>query len=157
MKKLISTTLVLLILFAGCQIEPSTYPFPNRQVEIISIELFHNQNDDGYGIAENNFLLLKELEAEEIPQFMEDIYALTTKRRDGGPLWGYGAFFAKVTYMNGNIEYLGSHNIEFVTVGDITTAASGKETSGFGSYYFDSESFVAVFSEYADISEFLEN
>ena len=132
---------------------PNTYPFPNRDIEIKSIELIHNQNPEGYGILEENFCLLKELDASGIAAFMEDIYQLETKHRIGGPLWGYGEFFARIIYVNGDVEYLGSGNIELISENSKAGIASGEDQSGFGSYYFVGDEFISIFLKHAHIPE----
>lgn len=108
--------------------------------------MIHNQNPDGFGIDEDKFFLLKELDAEDIPLFMNDIYELQTEWSTP-PGRGYGSYIARVTYANGDIEMLCSRHIEFI--------ASGSEKTGVGSYYFVEDGFVSVFWEYTDISDLL--
>mgnify|MGYP006967349553 CR=1 FL=1 len=131
--------------------QPEAYPFPNKNVEIKKVELLRNLNSEGYGILEENFLLLAELDTDEINTFMTDIYELETNRRNGGPLWGYGEFFARVTYANTDVEYLGIGNIELVSNDHHDGISSGSQQSGFGSYYFSPDEFLSIFVKYADI------
>ena len=74
---------------------------------------------------------------------MEKIHGLETKERMGGPLWGLGEYIARVVYQNGDIELLGSSNIEFIP--------SGKKMWGYGSYYFRTDEFETIFKQYVEM------
>jgi len=161
MKKQIALMLVLMILFTGCVFEPPGYPFPYKDLEIVSVEFFHNRNKEGYGIDEENFYLLRTLMPEEYDPFMEKLYALEMKERIGGPLYGYGPFFVRVMYANGYVEYFGSGNIESIATGEewnnIPIGATNNHQSGFSNYYFVGDGFLRLFAEYVDISELIKD
>ena len=134
--------LFCIFIFSGCESEPSSYPFPNRSVSIEKVELIQNHNEFGEGTDESNMHLIKTLDDSEALSFMEEIYNLPTKRAGTPPPWGYGVYIAKVIYSNGDIEMLGSLNIEFIENGNAAT--------GIGSYYFPDDSFIPVFEKYSN-------
>ena len=72
----------------------------------------------------------KLLVKDEIESFMSEIYKLET-RRCYPPMWGWGDYVAKVTYSNGDVEMLGSSNIEYVEHG---TSATGDGPYSFWKY-----------------------
>lgn len=74
------------------------------------------------------------------------IQDLPTQRRRTGPYWGYGSYLAKVIYMNGDIEIFGCHHFEFIECGSAAT--------GFGSYEFDHDDFMEVFSMYYPVDHY---
>ena len=94
-----------------------------------------------YGATNADVLrIYRKLKAE--PNFMDEIYKLET-RRCTPPLWGWGDYVAKVVYDNGDVELLGSRNIEFV---EIDISASGE-----GNYCFwERGIFEEVFLRYLD-------
>ena len=96
-----------------------TYVFPNSMEDIVSIDLLINTNDVGKADTDR-LLFQKSLSETEINNFMSEVYTLET-RRCYPPMWGWGDYIAKVTYNNGDIELLGSGNIEYVEKGSIPT------------------------------------
>ena len=146
-----SVMVVCVVLFAGsgCSPKPDIYLYPNRAVKIDSIEIVLNLNEDHLGTDETKFQVLSELEAEAFDTYIERIQKVETACRYGGPLWGYGKVFTRVTYINGDIEILGINNIEFISAEESAT--------GFGSYYYiDKNQLISIMSEYADLSEYLQ-
>ena len=142
---------VLFILLCACQFwilrrgherRLSTYGFPNRNVSIEKVELILNQNPNGEGINESKFVLLKELTASETVLFMSKVYELDTKYFGPPPPWGYGTYIARVFYENGDIEMLGSLNIEFIE--------EGTEATGCGEYCFVVQEFENLFKQFVD-------
>lgn len=125
---------------------PSSYPFPNPLEDIVSVELLYNHNgSNGDRTDESNIQIIRELSKEEIPAFMKKVYALETKRYNP-PLWGWGCYIARVTYCNGDVEMLGSLNIEYI--------AAGMEPTGTSAYFFTNNGFTNVFSDYIDTTEY---
>ena len=141
MKKIIYVVLIVCFL-VGCTPAPSTYQYPNRNVDIMSVELLLNETELGSGIDEYNMRLVRSLESDEISAFMNAIYELPTKTVGTPPPWGYGRYLAKVTYTNGDIEIFGILNIEFIP--------SGHSPTGIGDYYFPDDGFENLYMEYAD-------
>ena len=92
-----------------------TYVFENSLQDIVSIELMLNSNETGEADAEK-LMSQKLLTQDEIEGFMSEVYKLET-RRSYPPMWGWGAYVAKVTYSNGDVELLGTSNIEYVEQG----------------------------------------
>lgn len=118
-----------------------TYEFPNPLEEIISIEFLINKNESGEA-EEDKLIFKKSLSEKEIARFMSEIYKLET-RRCYPPMWGWGEYIAKVTYSNGDVEMLGSGNIEYVE--------SGASATGDGPYAFwEYGTFEEVFLRYSD-------
>ena len=105
------------MLFVGCAGKPTSYIYPNQTIEVVSIEIVLNQNSENTGINEDNFDILADLNEEDFVLFTKKIQSLKTYRKRGGPLWGYGKYFARITYINGDIEILGYENIEFIKKG----------------------------------------
>lgn len=89
--------------------------------------------------------LIRQLDDSEITAFMNEVYELPTKRDGTPPTWGYGPYIAKITYENGDVEMLGSYNIEFIP--------SGSTPTGIGDYIFPRGVFQDVFLKYAGLSE----
>lgn len=145
MKKTILLILIAIILLGILFHSATSYQFPNQSEKIISIELLYNHNKYGEGTDYQNIDLVRELQDNEISKFMDEVYSLETKKYHP-PLWGWGSYIAKVTYANGNVEMLGSLNIEEII--------SGETPTGYGSYYFPDDSFVEVFAKYVDIADY---
>ena len=78
-----------------------------------------NSNETGEADAEK-LMSQKLLTQDEIEGFMSEVYKLET-RRSYPPMWGWGAYVAKVTYSNGDVELLGTSNIEYVEQGATAT------------------------------------
>lgn len=134
------------VLFVGCAGKPTSYIYPNQTIEVVSIEIVLNQNSENTGINEDNFDILADLNEEDFVLFTKKIQSLKTYRKRGGPLWGYGKYFARITYINGDIEILGYENIEFIK--------KGASPSGFGSYYYiNPDELLAIFSEYTNLPD----
>lgn len=148
MKKGFPIILVVILLFAIYIFNraPDEYPFPNAAEPVVSVELIHNQNPEGFGIDEDNFDILCVLDKEAGESFLNRVQELQTNRRHGGPFWGYGPYFARVTYGNGTIEILGCSNLELIEKGDMP--------SGFGSYSFNHDDFMEVFVDYYPVDHF---
>lgn len=142
MRKSLIVFFSLIICLTAC-VNDEPYPFPNQGQQIKSIELLHNQNENGQGTDASNMVVLKTLDAGEVPVFMDKLYALSTKHAGTPPPWGYGAYIAKVTYENGDIEMFGTLNIEFIKV--------GAQVTGIGEYVFTTDGIEALIAEYADI------
>lgn len=117
------------------------YEFAHPVEDIVSIDLLLNTNESGK--ADKALLIFqKSLDQNEIFSFMSEVYSLET-RRCYPPLWGWGEYVAQVTYANGDVELLGSANIEFVPSGDCATGDSPYSFWHYGA-------FEAVFLEYLD-------
>ena len=72
---------------------------------------------------------------------MEKIYSLETERGGTPPRWSYGEYMVKITYANGDMEFLGTYCIAFVR--------PGERQSGVGVYYFaDEEAFLNLIQQY---------
>ena len=113
-------TVLLLFLCISLSLRVSrTYEFYNPVEEIIGIELIQNTNESG-AAEEDKLLVRKTLTKDEIESFMSEVYELET-RRCYPPMWGWGDYIAKVTYSNGDIEMLGSSNIEYIKHGESAT------------------------------------
>ena len=139
-KKFILICFITLLLY-GCSPMPKTYPFENKNELIESIELLYYPwyTDDSKPFME--FETIRTLTDEEIPEFMDKVYALETKKAAPTPPANYGLYIARVNYENGDTEYYGTTHIEFVE--------SGEKASAVGYYYFPGDSFDNLFSEYA--------
>ena len=119
------------------------YRFPHDAQSVAGIRIMHRVNQASGDPLE--YVFLKELDKNEIPAFMEQIYALETQRGGTPPRWGYGEYMAEITYINGDMEYLGTHCIGFVP--------SGGRASGVGEYYFaDEEAFLDLIRPYLPAS-----
>lgn len=132
---------VILIGIAVFSSAPSTpYSFPNKGVEITSIELLSNQKSNSPGKDGRNMVLLRTLTGDEIPAFMEQCYELPTGSNGTPPHTGYGSCVAKIYYANGDIEVFSSSIIELIP--------AGSEPLGWGPHVFSGKSFDEVFAQY---------
>lgn len=145
MKKYFILFLIILLALSGCRTDASVYEFRNQGEQIVSIELIQNLNQYGEGTDETFFHGLATLSGEECTDFMQQLCQLRIKSIGyRNPLWGYGAYFARVTYVNGDIEIYGSENIEYIACGD--------DPTGFSLFHFeDEEAFLDVLSGYINI------
>ena len=143
MKKYILYLLPLVLLLTGCAQRAAQHSFPNTSVPVERIELLLNENENGEGTDEANMVLLRELDAEEIFSFLEEVYALPTEKVGTPPPWGYGSCIAKITYENGDVQILGNLNIEFIE--------QGSSPTGVGSYCFPDDCFQTVFEKYVSL------
>lgn len=149
MKQYTIMLLAVLIIITGCTEQTKmspTYQFSNTVEEIVSIDLLHNRNENASGTDEAKFHLMRTLEEDEIISFMEDVYMLETSYCISPPLWGYGLYIARVEYANGDVEMLGSKNIEYIENGSVP--------NGVGAYYFVDHGLETVISEYVDLTDF---
>ena len=146
MKKLIIICM-LLALLSGCSVKPNEYPFENRNESIASVELLYYPwiADERKPFME--FQLIRTLTVDEIPEFMDKIYSLETKRVRPTPPSNYGLYIARVCYENGDTEYFGTRHIEIVK--------AGKEAYAVGYYVFTGDAFEKLFLEYAGKSDHL--
>lgn len=137
-----------LVLLYSCT-QSSAYPFPNRDEPIESVELLYYP----FAVDMDNeefmkFEVIRMLEKEEIPEFMESLYALKTKEAFGSPPCDYGPYIARVNYENGDSEYFGTRHFEMVE--------AGTQAFAVGIYYFPGDAFEELFFEYAgDLDDFL--
>ena len=137
---LIGVCLLVVLLLGKCYRLSEDYPFENKDIGIESIELiYHPYAEKLEGTDE--LISIRFLEEDEISAFMERVYALDTDRAIPTPPTGWGVYIARITYENGDVEYLGSLHIEFVE--------SGKQPASLGTYYFTGDSFNTLFLEYA--------
>lgn len=128
-----------LLLLTACSIpgvkpRPKTYDFPCIEQEIVNVKLMYNEerrNGSHQGTDQSKMRVLKELSSEEIEAFMTELYALETRRVGTPPPWGYGAYFAVVTYANGDAEIYSALNIEYIP--------AGSEMTGYSDYCFSDE------------------
>lgn len=109
------------------------------------MELIRNLNEGGFGIDERKFEVLRVLDEEAGRHFLDRIQVLPTGRGNQ-PFWGYGPYFARVTYGNGEIEIFGCSNFELIP--------KGADSTGFGSYSFRHDDFMKVFSDYCPVDHF---
>ena len=144
MKKILLSVLTLVLLI-GCSARPSSYRFPNKNVNISRIDLLLNENELRVGIDESEMCLVRTLEPNEISPFMRAIYEIPTDIVGTPPPWGYGYYVVKVTYENGDREFYGPLNIEFVS--------SGSSPTGIGDYYFTGNEFEKLYTQYATSNE----
>lgn len=140
MKRFIAIALVVVCL-SGCTFFQNAYQFPNKYEAIDSIELLYYPGADDIEKPSMEFTLIRELNAEEISEFMERIYSLKTKRERLAILMDYGPYIARVNYENGDTEYFTSRLIDYVE--------NGKEPYAVGFYYFVGDAFDELFLEYA--------
>ena len=117
----------------------SEYRFPNDMESIVSVQIMQRINQDSGDPTEYSFV--KELGTNEISIFMDAVYSLETERGGTPPRWSYGEYMVKITYENGDMEFLGTYCIELVR--------SGERQSGVGAYYFaDEEAFFELIQQY---------
>lgn len=141
---LVCLILLSLILLSHNKISRN-YVFSNSIEDVVSIELLYNQNSGGEGIDSSNIHSIRLLTTEEIHPFMEEIYRLETRTANPPPS-GWGCYLAKVTYSNGDVEMLGSYNIEYILAGHVPT--------GIGTYFFTGDAFEKLFSSYIDTTQY---
>lgn len=102
MKKAKRFLLIAVVLIFAIRIYiRSEYRFPNDMESIVSVQIM--QCSDAEPWDPSGYWLLKELNANEIPEFMEKIYSLETERGGTPPRWGYGEYMVKITYANGDM------------------------------------------------------
>ena len=131
---------VFVLLLGTCYNLSKDYPFENKNELIESIELIYHPYSEKLE-GEDELISIRFLGSDEIPAFMKQVYTLETDRALPTPPTGWGVYIARVTYENGDVEYLGSLHIEFVE--------SGKTPVSLGTYYFTGDSFEQLFLEYA--------
>lgn len=144
MKKTLTMFLLLTFLY-GCSLQSDIYPFEHKNEPIASVELLYypwvNDADEEFMV----FHTIRVLEPDEVEPFMNVLYDLPTKKAGPTPLSNYGAYIARVYYVNGDAEYFGSRHIELVE--------SGTKAYAVGVYYFPGDVFEELYFEYAgDIS-----
>jgi len=147
MKKLLVLVICLSFLLLGCNSAAEPYLFENRGKSIDCIELLFYPWIEDENEPFMEFVLIRELSAEEIPVFMEELYALPSSFVYGSPLRNYGSYIARVSYENGDTEYFASRHIELVK--------AGEEPYAVGVYSFTGNSFDELFLEYAGNLDYL--
>lgn len=131
----------ILSLMGGCTKRPETYPFLKQDDKIECVELLYYPHQEGTYSLEV-FSSIRELSSEEIPTFMDALYALETIRCAFPPAGNYGSYVACVEYTNGDRELFSSGHIAFVK--------NGEKATGVGSYIFDpAGSFDELWLQYA--------
>ena len=139
MKKVLAICLIVLLL-CGCSRIPKNYPFENKNEPIESVELLYYPWYEDRSKPIMEFELMRTLSPDEIPEFMNKLYALETTKAFPPPS-NYGLYVARVNYKNGDSEYFGARTIEFVK--------SGKDACAIGGYCFTGNGFDMLFFEYA--------
>lgn len=140
MKRILSLFLIVFLL-CGCTRKPRTYPFENKDEPIKSVELLYYPWYEDHSQPFMEFQLIRTLAYDEIPEFMNKVYSLETVRSGPPPHGNYGLYIARVSYENGDMEYYGTHHIEFVK--------SGSDACAVGYYFFLGDAFDTLFLEYA--------
>ena len=144
MKKYKRHILIVLLILMLCHCHSiSRYRFANPLEKVVKIELLHNPNYQSPECAKFEFTLMKELEPDQFAPFMLEIYELETARCVSPPGWGYGWYIVRVTYSNGDVEILGSRNIECIRYGERQT--------GTGGYYFTDKGLEILLERYVDL------
>ena len=143
--------IVLCLVFSmliGCTCQPDTYPFVNQNDSIICVELlYHPQPSNLY--TTKDYLLIRELEKDEIIPFIDSLHELKTDKCITPPPRGYGEYVVRVIYMNGDVEIFGNYHIEFVKNGD--------EEAGVGLYVFNPYiEYIELFLTYSGSQDFLD-
>lgn len=141
MKRILSICLLILLL-CGCSRMSQKYPFKNQGEAIESIELLYYPWYEDESKPFMEFETIRTLSNAEIPGFMNELYALETKKATPTPPGNYGAYIARVNYKNGDSEYFGTMHIEFV--------ANGEKPFAVGYYYFPGNQFDELFFKYVD-------
>ncbi len=136
-------SLMAVLLFLGCT-PASSFQFTNSSAQVVSIALLYKENRPETGSLAYDYRPIRELEADEIPSFMEAISQLETEKMS--PCSGYGTYVAKVTYSNGEVDMLGDKLIESV--------AAGEEPAQVGIHYFTDDAFTGVFANYTEIENY---
>jgi|GEM_PF-3271970 len=138
MKKVIVIMLVLMLSLCGCSTLPENYQFENKDQKIISVELLRNKL---YRTGGFEFILIRELDENEIDAFMAELYELPTEISITPPPTDFGPIVAKVSYENGDVEFFGAWHIELVKKGD--------KIANIGAYWFPDDNFENLFYKYA--------
>ena len=141
MRNRILSVCLAMLLLCGCSRMPKTYPFENKDQPIASVELLYYPWYEDESKPFMEFEIIRTLSEDEIPDFMNELYSLETKKATPTPPGNYGAYIARVNYENGDAEYFGTMHIEFV--------AYGEEPFAVGYYYFPGEEFDKLFFQYA--------
>lgn len=102
-----------------------------------------NKNTDAFARDKDLFVLVKNLDTEEVSSFMQEVYELETSFSVSPPPRGYGEYIAKVTYANGDVEMLGTVHIEYIEY--------GAEPTGVGAYYFKGDTIEQLIMKYAGL------
>lgn len=146
--KLLLSVLLVVNVLAGCgrgtQMS-STYSFAHPIENIASIDLLINNSVDAFSSDENAFVLIRSLDVGEIEAFMTAVYEIKTSYCVSPPLRGYGQYIAKVTYINGDVEMLGTRHIEYIQVGN--------EPTGVGAYYFAGDAIEQLILKYGNLRD----
>lgn len=170
MKRVLILIVACLFTFqlCGCFLNSEEYVFPNQNESIESVELLFyplafkqqsstrsvtnsadnitaSQRQEEYENERLQFCLVRELEKDMIPCFMEQIYGLKMKEFFGDPPSDYGAYVVRIYYENGDVVYVGSWHLELVKAGD--------EPCGIGIHGVDKNQFEALFFSFAGLTE----
>lgn len=125
--------------------ETDHYIYVNSIDTVVSVELLSNQNHDGQGTDWDYIYSIRFLSEDEIQPFIERVRQIPTSDCYP-PFSGWGSYIAKVTYSNGDVELLGSHNIEYI--------AKGKDYFGYSFYYYVGDEFKQLFEQYIDAGKY---
>lgn len=150
MKNIIRIVLIALLVLLVCHscFGNNRYRFPNPLEEIEKVELLYNPNRFSAEDPVYEFVLMRELQSEEVAPFMTEIYQLKTDKYGPPPRRGYGWYIVRVTYSNGDVEMLGSYNIAYIR--------SGKPQHSTGIYYFPDNGLTELLKNYVNLSEYPE-
>lgn len=128
---------------------PNPYRFPNRDMEIVRIELLQEPDIDAYNAGGDDVRLLAVLEGETAAEFMEELYQLETHAVTPPPT-GYNGYIAQIIYANGDVELLGSRYFELVEAGETRHMIGGHRFSS-------RDAFEDLLLEYAEKYSFPES
>ena len=129
MKKFLrmSILLVVVALVAGCTRLPDSYPFVNKNESIERVAFLYHPQPNNL-LTTKDYLVVRELTAEETDPFMDALQSLKTDKCITPPPRGYGDYVVRISYSDGSMEIFGNYHIEFVK--------SGEEEAGIGTYVF---------------------
>ena len=141
-KKLAVIMIFLLLLIAGCHIDPSNpYSFRQEFSEISSIEIL--LQNDTYSSWDERFSLLLTLEASKHNDFVSDLSEIKGQPFFNPPPTSFDKYVIRITYKNGEEEYISRDNNGYKTPGSKLCLDT---------YWFsDKEGFYKLLSEYSGL------
>lgn len=121
------------------------YVFLHSTDEIEKVEIIKNNDDPDirHHSLPNDYTVLKDFSPEEQETFIEEIRNLECYTSGNDFNYSLDDFLVKITYENGDLEYLGSSSTAFYSY--------SKKDVDFTFQYFDDDDFIALLSKYTEL------
>lgn len=126
---IVAAITVVIIGLCRLMLNPHTekYEFLHSTDKIVKVEIIKNNDDSSIrqDSLPNDYTVLKEFSSEEQDIFIDEVYSLSCYNNWSLPCGSLNDFLIRITYENGDLEYLGCSCTAFYSNGKVTFTRKG--------------------------------